>query len=109
MPSFSLAEKVKELGFNVVYAVADNNLQEFISENNFEYVFMSGYKILFNQEVFFLVEEKKKRASFRNFCGTLIKNELYRYKRKELCKVMKAINPKIVFIDIFSSTRHFEH
>ena len=62
-PSFYLARLLYDQ-FNVYYAVSNNVLENLVVKNGFKVVKTSGYKILYDMEKNYIVEEKKEKYSF---------------------------------------------
>jgi hypothetical protein len=103
MPAMYLADILKEK-YESYFTVTNDILEELVIKNDYKTIRHSGVKSMIGMENDFILNEKKEKIGFWNLVKTLINNEIFEFRKKELISIIEQINPKIVFIDIFSST-----
>ncbi len=94
-----LAEK-----YDINFAVTDKVLDKLVLANGYKTIWHSGIKPLIRMESNFIAFEKKQKVNFWNKCKTLYKNEVYKFRKRELNSIIEKTKAEIVIIDIFSST-----
>jgi UDP:flavonoid glycosyltransferase YjiC (YdhE family) len=103
VPSFYIANLLAA-DYEITYAVTNNILKELVEANSFRSINITGYKVLLGMEMQFAVTELKVKPTFCNYVKTLKNKDLANFRKKELKTICEKINPKAIFIDIFSST-----
>ncbi|AEI47362.1 glycosyltransferase [Runella slithyformis] len=101
IPSFYIANLLS-IEFNIYYIVTDVYFVPLIEKNNYKVILSSGYRPLLGMEKAFICKNKKK-GTF-NHLLSIINQDVDKFRKKEFKEIYKKLNPKAVFIDMFSST-----
>ncbi len=106
IPSFFLAELFKDK-YEIFFAVTNKQLEELVTTNGYKTIPISDARMCSGGEGHFLNIHKNKKPNFWNILKILWKNEIFKYRKLELEKIIAQIKPEIVIIDIFRNTDYF--
>ena len=101
LPSFYLASLLKN-EFDVHYLVADKYLANIVKDNNYNAIISDKYKSSFEMEVPPTYKSRKKK--YFEYLVSIINQEADKLRKAELKEICDILNPKAIFIDIFSPT-----
>lgn len=90
--------------YKIHFMVTDEILDNLVKTNKYHSIRHSGFKPMFNMEADFINNFKKKSLNFWSLSLALIKNEIFEFRKEELSIIIHNLKPKVVIIDIFSST-----
>jgi UDP:flavonoid glycosyltransferase YjiC (YdhE family) len=103
VPSFYIANLLAG-EYEITYAVTNDILKELVEANSFKSINITGYKVLVGMEMQYAVTELKMKPTFLNYAKTLKNKDLAKFRKNELKIICEKVNPKAIYIDIFSST-----
>ncbi len=103
VPSFYIANLLAG-EYEITYAVTNNILKELVEANSFKSINITGYKVLLGMEMQYAVTELKMKPTFLNYVKKLKNKDLANFRKNELKTICEKVNPKAIYIDIFSST-----
>lgn len=110
LPSFYLANFLKNEGYNVSYFTHyRKSLEDAISAAGFDYIKSTTDNIGYLGEKSYV--EKKYRPANRftkaiKIVNVLLRKEIYKERKKEILLILDRIKPSIVLIDVFSITNY---
>lgn len=106
IPSFYLAS-IFSVEYEISYACYEGELDELVKSNGFKNKIVTTVRFALGFDPFKSWQKHGQKFSIR-FLVSALKNGLtlntYKKRKKELTKLIIELKPKIIFIDIFSST-----
>ena len=100
-PTFYLADMLSE-NYDIYYTVYSESLADMVKVNGYTSVIDDKFRITKRQEYEYLLASKGKAGFWRVF-WSIWTNEIYHHRKKQLLELIKAVNPDVIFIDIFHS------
>lgn len=102
MPALYLADILSKQ-YLIHFATTSDVLAEIVTNHGYNAIRTEIYRVAKGMESQYIHEQKRKSGKWETL-KSVWKNEIYEFRKNELCKIIDSINPTVIFIDIFSSS-----
>lgn len=103
LPSIFLADLLAKK-YEIFYAITNEIMGNIVEKQGYKCLANSSYRIHYGMENSFI---KSSNKIIFNLIKSVIKNEIYWYRKKELDNILDEIKPVAVVLDIFCCTDFF--
>lgn len=102
VPALYLADLLGE-EYDIYFAVTSEILGEIVKKQGHQALRTGNFRVALGMEGQYVFETKNKISKWETL-KSVLNNELYDYRQKELSEFIDRITPSAIFIDIFNST-----
>ena len=102
LPSLYIADQLADR-YNIVYAVTNATIAAIVTENGYQTVADSEWRVGYNVESAFLTANKQP-LTYGRLLRAFLNSELYAHRQKELNRIIDEVRPDLVIIDLFACT-----
>lgn len=102
LPTLYLADIVAR-EHQVIFAVTNDELYKLVVRAGYKAVFTESYRVGLGMENRFILERKRTNSRLA-VLNCIFADEIFKFRVRELAKIIDEIKPSVVFVDIFNST-----